>query len=157
MSFVKKTFKSAFGLERAEDNPSHFEGGTRALTDQMLARSRGELPSIAETQTKNNLDTSLNKTVSAIRSAPGLSPALRARMISRAGERNATDIVKQGAEARIAEQIGTERALGSILTGSRGQDINQFGEEQKTRAGFLKSFIDGAGQAASTAATGGVA
>lgn len=153
MSDITKPFKSIFGQERAEANPSHFETPTRDLSALLMKRATGEADSLAELQTTNALDTNLQNTITAIKSASGVSPALRARMISRAGESTGTQIAKQGGELRLAEQQNAERNLGQILTGARGQDISAF-EQEQDRRNFLKDAARGAGAAIAPGATG---
>lgn len=152
MSDVVKPFKSMFGMERVTDRPSAFDPATQDLSQMMLARARGDAPSLAETQTTNALDTNLQNTITAIKSSPGVSPALKARMISSAGEKAGTNVAKLGGEARVAEQIGTERNLAQLLTGARGQDMSAF-EQEQDRRNFLKDAARGAGQAMAPGAT----
>lgn len=154
MSEVIKPVKKIFGQERVTDRPSGFDPQTKDLTSLIMQRAKGESPSLAETQTKNMLDTNLENTISAINSAPGVSPALKAMMITRAGERTGSEVVKQGSEARIAEQIGAERTLGNILIGGRGQDMSAFEQEQERRAKFAKDLAKAGGQALGVGATG---
>lgn len=155
MSGIAKPFKSVFGFGRqsAEGNQSSFDPATNELSQMMLRRAKGETPSLAETQTTNALDTNLQNTISAIKSASGVSPALRARMISRAGERQGTSIAKLGGEARLAEQQSTEKNLASLLIGGRGQDQEGFQKEQDRRNMF-KDFARGAGQAVGSGGAG---
>jgi len=154
MSGIVKPFKSIFGFERNEDRPSGFDPSTNELSQIMLQRAKGELPSLAEEQTKQALDSNLQNTISAIRSAPGVSPALRARMIARSGERTGTEIARKGKEARLQEQLQNEQNLGNLLIGGRGQDMSGFQKEQDRR-NLFKDFAQGAGQAIGTGGMGG--
>ncbi len=154
MSGIVKPIKNIFGQQRYAERQGPYEGRTSELTDLLMARAKGERPGPAQEMTRQALEDNLQNTISSIRSAPGVTPALRARMIARAGERAGTEIVRKGQLGMLEEQLGTERGLASLLSTSRGQDISGFHKEQDRR-NFLRDFASGAGQAIGVGATGG--
>lgn len=110
-------------------------GEIGAFANTLRERVAGNRPSVSEIQGRQQLDKNLSNTTSAIRSAPGLSPALKARMISRAGERTGTDIAKLSTLARAEEQTGAEANLGNVLLGREGMEVKskESAKDRRTR------------------------
>lgn len=127
-----KIFKNFSGSSKSKVDESGEVGG---FADTLRERVSGNKPSVSEIQGKQQLDKNLANTTSAIRSAPGLSPALKARMISRAGERTGTDIAKLSTLARAEEQTGAEANLGNVLLGREGMELKsrESGKDRRTR------------------------
>lgn len=169
----KKVFgmvKGATGMDSYKTPESKYDKNLMALVGTLEKRMRGESPSVAETQMKQSMQENVADTQSGIRSAAGFSPALRARMLSRAGEEGGRDLVKHGALLRAQEQAQAESTLGSILLGAKGADISKMGinaASHKATAGrrqdMLKDLMTGFGKKgeieglAKKGATGGMA
>lgn len=147
-------FKNMFGFERYQDRSGPFEQRSQDVANMLYRRATGQSPSLAEMQTRQALEDNLQNTITGIKSGSGVSPALRQRQISRAQERAGTQIARKGMEARLAEQMGTERTLASLMGAFRGQDVSGFQAEQDRR-NLLKEVARGGGQALGTMGTGG--
>lgn len=145
---------SALGLKKGkgESIVDPFESDKTNLIQQLKQRSMGYEPSLAEEQTKQNIGKALNSTVSAIRSSPGLNPALQARLGAQANQQAATDAVQLGTQARLAEQGQATEQLGNAILGSSGQAVNKQqaeGQAENARTSRFGQVLGGAGQAAS--------
>lgn len=110
------------GSERWQPTESGFKAQQQQLANILKQRIEGDRPSVAEEQLKQGLDQTLSDQVSALRSAPGVSPALQARMIQQAGQDQATDLARAQAVLRAGEQTEAERSLAGTLSSARGQD-----------------------------------
>lgn len=145
----------ALGLSKGkgENIVDPYAGDKAALIAQLKARANGSTPSLAEAQTNKNLGMALNNQVSAIRSAPGLNPALQARLASQAGQQAATDIAQQGTVAKLAEQDANTAQLSNLITGASAQEMNRQQAEGTAENARFARFGQAAG-AAGTAIAG---
>lgn len=143
----------ALGLKKGKgesiNNPYRLQ--QEGLINQLQARASGFEPSMEEEKTKQNLGRALGGTVSAIRSSPGLNPALQARLASQAGQQAQTDIVQQGTLARLAEKDQATNSLTSALFGISGQEMQRQqaeGQAEGQRMDRFGKVMSGAGTAA---------
>ena len=141
----------ALGLNKGkgENVTNPYERDQRALVDRLARRANGYEPSMAQEQSNQALGKSLQSQVSAIRSSPGLNPALQARLINQAGQQNASDIVQQGTLARIAEREGADNALGQALFNAGSQEMarqNSEAQNENARRSRFGQVASGAGQ-----------
>lgn len=124
------------------------------LIKKLQARANGEVPSIAEAQTKKNMADVLSNQVAAIRSTPGLNPALQARLANQAGQQASTDVAQQGTIAKLAEQQEAESALGAQISGAQAaaMGIDKMNiDSSNAKANRWTNLIGGAGTAAAAA------
>ena len=92
---ITKPLKSVLGLDRYKPGGSRFDPAMDEASALMLARAKGDRPSVAQEQSEQALDTNLSNTISALRSAPGISPALKGRLIADASMGTGQEIAKQ--------------------------------------------------------------
>jgi len=95
-----------------------------AQSERLEARSRGEVPSIAEAQLKQAQDRSLSQQLAAAQSRRGGSAASRERQLAKASAGSRQEIAQQAATAKLQEQQLAEQALTGQLTNQRQQDIS---------------------------------
>lgn len=88
------------------------------FTNQILARARGEMPSVAEQQMRGGLDDAARRAASFAASQRGVSPALAARLASQGQQELQSQGIGQTAMMRAQEQQRAE-ALGSGLLGDQ--------------------------------------
>lgn len=145
----------ATGTKRWQPRGSGFKSDQQDLVNTFQSRVQGDRPSVAEEQLAQGLDQTLSDQVSAVRSAPGVSPGLKARMIQKAGQKQASDLARAKAVLRAGEQSQAEQNLASTLQGARAQDQayeslygKGFESAQKRRGGFFDKVVEGAGSAA---------
>lgn len=139
-----------FSEGKGEQITDPFEKDKQSLIQQLKQRSMGYEPSLAEEQTKQNIGKALNSTVSAIRSSPGLNPALQARLGSQANQQAATDAVQLGTQARLAEQQQATDQLSNAILGSSSQSIGKQqseGQAESSRIGRFGQVAGGIGTA----------
>jgi hypothetical protein len=150
-----KNLKNIAGVDRYNPSASQFDPQYQRAVAALEGRVRGDAPSLAEEQLRQGLDTNLGDTVSAIRSSAGVSPALRARMIARAGEEQGTEFARAQAVLRAGEQAEAEKTLLGSLGQARGVDVSLEGvragsaaDASKRRGALFKDVVGGLGQAA---------
>lgn len=155
-------FKKISGNERFDPSRSQYEPDQRRAIEILQQRVAGESPSVAEEQMKQGMDTALGNQVSALRSAPGLSPGLQARLISRAGQDQATEMARAKSILRAGEQAQAEQSLVGAIQGARGQDLGleqlnaqQFESAQKRRGKMFGDVASGLGSAIGLGGKGG--
>lgn len=133
----------------------------RADREQLMGiinqRLAGQRKGAGEQAVTQGLQRNLQNTISAIRSAPGVSPGLKARMISRAMERSGVDVAQKGALMAAQEEQADISQLGRLQQeGLEGylaperlrSQIFEQGQERR------QQLIRGIGQAVGTAAAG---
>lgn len=152
---IGKTIGGVLGLSegKGENISNAYSADQADLIAKLKARASGTMPSLAEAQTKKNMGDVLNNQVSAIRSAPGLNPALQARLATQAGQQAATDTAQQGTIAKLAEQDAAYGQLGSAVMGAGNQDITRQANEgtaQNNRFDRFGKIASGAGSAVSS-------
>lgn len=148
----------AFGLSsgKGENITNPYEADQKEFIRKLQARASGYEPSLAEEQTKQNLGKALNNTVSAIRSSPGLNPALQARLGSQAGQQASNEMVQQGTMAKLAEQGQATDQLGAAIFGAGNQAMQKQqaeGAAENARYGRMGQMIAGGGSAAAAMAS----
>ena len=129
-----------------------------SLAEALSAQMRGEGPSVAEQQYKNNLNQIAAQQAGAIASQKGISPGLAARLISNQGAQAQMQGAGQAAALRAGEQLG---AMGQLqnLTAQQGnqalgfQNLNANIAQQNANA--QNQVMQGILQGASGAITGG--
>ncbi len=89
----------------------------------MFRRARGEAPSAAEIQLQESLRRQQAGAMALAAGAGGVSPALAQRMAQRERTRLGLETAQQAAAVRAQEQARAEEALGGLLGGMRGMDI----------------------------------
>lgn len=144
------------GLTNAQQGvaPLAYQGEQKELIDKLRARAAGTTPSLAEEQTRQNLGNVLQNQVSAIRSSPGLNPALQARLVGQAGQQAMTDIAQQGTIAKLAERDVAEQSLGQQIANAQGANLNQSKMDYdagQASANRWTNLISGAGSVAASA------
>lgn len=146
--------KGMMGQQGFNMRQSAYDPSLQRAVAVLQNRVEGNAPSVAQEQLKQGLDDTLSNTVSAIRSAPSVSPALQARMISRAGQDQASELSRAQAILRAGEQSQAEQSLAQTLLGARGQDLTgesikagAFSDKQKRRGDLFSNVIGGVGQA----------
>lgn len=146
--------KGMIGQQGFNMQQSAYEPSLQRAIGVLQNRVDGNAPSVAQEQLKQGLDDTLSNTVSAIRSSPSVSPALQARMISRAGQDQASELSRAQAILRAGEQSQAEQSLAQTLLGARGQDLTgeaikagAFADKQKRRGDLFSNVIGGVGQA----------
>lgn len=99
---------------------------------RLIDRAEGKAgPSLAELLLQEEQDKNL-KRQQALLAGSSLSPALRARLLSRQQSAGAGEISRQGARLRAQEQMEAEKTLAQVLASARGQDVQM--ESQKRQA-----------------------
>jgi hypothetical protein len=93
------------------------------LTDALQDRAFGKKPSLAEMQMKAGLDASIQAQKSQALSARGMSPGMAARMAAQGIQQAQSDVTRDTAMLRAAEQERAEAALGQHLGNMRAQDL----------------------------------
>lgn len=151
---VSKPFKSFFGVDTYEPSGSSADPRIAELSNILMEKIQGNKSSVASEQLKQGLAESTAATKSAISSATGVSPALRARMLMRAGEREGQQLVKSKAELRAKEQAMAENALSNLILGKKSADTQMEGVKLDAHLGSRKGrqeLIQSFGDALSTA------
>lgn len=124
---VSKPFKNLFGVDTYEPSGSSADPRIAELSNILMEKIQGNKSSVASEQLKQGLAESTAATKAAIGSATGVSPALRARMLMRAGEREGQQLVKSKAELRAKEQAIAESALSNLILGKKSADTQMEG------------------------------
>lgn len=137
------------GPVAANDN-QEFRGHQQALISGLQSTASGHGgPSPADLQLRQGLDAQIQAQQAQAASAAGLSPGAAARIAANniAGAQQATN-AQMGIQ-RAGEQQQAQQALGQILTGARGQDINtvQFNAGQANQVGMANQQAQLQGQA----------
>lgn len=141
--------------EQQAVEPLAYKADQAELIAKLKARADGTGPSLAEAQTKKNMGDVLSNQVSAVRSAPGLNPALQARLAGQAGQQASTDAAQQGTIAKLAERDAAEQLLGNQILGAQGANMNQAkmeNEAANAQANRWTQVIGAAGSAAASMA-----
>lgn len=145
--------KSLTGTERFKATESPFRGDLSRALEVLKQRTEGARPSVAEEQLQQGLDQNLMDFTSAIRSAPGLNPALQARLIGQAQREQGGELARAQAVLRAGEQAQAEQTLLSGIGQGLGADmgmqqLNQaaFEGAQGRRGGFFREARQGLGQ-----------
>lgn len=151
-------FKKATGTERARMAPSQYSGEQASVLSMLKSASEGKAPSVAQMAGREASERGLEQTSSAIRSAPGLSSALRARLIGRAGERQQSDVARQTGQLR-AEEMATARgqraaSLASAVAAEQGRQSAEMMAMQDVQKRRGKLFSDLMGASSKIAAGG---
>lgn len=130
----------------------------RNLAEIMRKRATGEMPSYAETVTKNALLENLAAQQAGVRSIGGISGALKQRMMANAAARSGSEIARRGGEASLNERNAAIGQYGDMLGGMR----SQYAEEEGMRQGAFENKQAGKrtlwtalGQGIGSAAAGG--
>lgn len=150
------TSKNMAGNDRWSPGQSQFIDEQKRAIDVLQQRVDGDRASVAEEQMQQGMDTSLSDQVSALRSAPGLSPGLQARLINQAGQDQSTEMARAQAILRAGEQAQAEQSLVGAIQGGRSQDQAReqmygqgFESAQKRRGQSFGNMTRGLGGAAS--------
>lgn len=156
------TQKDMAGTARWQPQGSQFMDDQQRAINVLQQRVEGNRPSVAQEQMEQGMDTSLANQVSAVRSSPGLSPALQARLINQAGQEQSTDLARAQSILRAGEQSQAEQNLVGAIGQARGQDQSKeqlygqgFESAQKRRGQAFGNMMSGLGGAASLAGFGG--
>jgi len=120
-------FKKATGTERLTMGASKYGGEQASVLGQLKAASEGKTPSVAQMAGREASERGLAQTSSAIRSAPGLSSALRARLGARASEQQQSDVARQTGQLRAEEM--------AVARGQRAQGLAQALSSEQARQG----------------------
>jgi hypothetical protein len=111
---------------KGENINNPYAADQKDLIEKLKTRAFGiGQPSMAEEQTKQNMANVLQDQVSAVRSSPGLNPALQARLIQNAGQNAQTEVAKQGTIAKLAEQDANVNQLSNAVMGAGNQEIGR--------------------------------
>jgi len=128
-------FKKATGTERVTMAPSKYGGEQASVLGQLRAASEGKAPSVATMAGREASEKGLAQTSSAIRSAPGLSSALRARLGARASAQQQSDVARQTGQLRAEEM--------AIARGQRATGLSQaLSAEQGRQSAEMKAAAD---------------
>jgi hypothetical protein len=145
--------KNMLGVDSFKAGESQFTPQLQRALGVLENRVSGNAPSVAEMQMKEGLDSSLSDTVSAIRSAPSVSPALQARMIASAGQDQAGELARAQSILRAGEQAGAEQSLIQGLGQARSTDAGlesvragSFADKARRRGDLAGNVIGGIGQ-----------
>jgi len=162
VSAITSPFKSATGTERFQSSESPLRGNLDRALGVLQQRVDGSRPSVAELQMQQGLDQNLADSITMARSAPGVSPALRQRMIGLAKFGQGTDLARAQSVLRAGEQAQAEQTLlsgiGQGMQADMGmQQMNQaaFESAQGRRGKLFGDVMKGAGSVAKMAAMGG--
>lgn len=147
--------KGIMGQTGFNAQSSQFDPNLQRAISLLEKRAAGNSPSVAELQMREGLDDTLSNTVSAIRSTPSLSPALRTRMIASAGQDQASELARAQAVLRAGEQAQAEQTLIGGLNQARQTDVGlenvrsgAAADKSKRRSDLFGKVISGVGQAA---------
>jgi hypothetical protein len=112
--------ESAYDVQNVNFDRGAFDPNQQEsdLTNLILARARGEAPSVAEQQMRTGLDEAARRASSFAASQRGVSPALAARLASQGQQELQSQGIGQTAMMRAQEQQRAE-ALGSGLLGDQ--------------------------------------
>jgi hypothetical protein len=80
----------------------------------------GEMPSYAETATRNALQENLTAQQAGIRSIGGVSGALKQRMMANAAAKSGSEMARRGGEAALQERNDALNQWGGVLNDIRG-------------------------------------
>lgn len=116
-----------------------------ALASMLEQQARGEGPSIAQMQLQRGTDAALAQAMALGRSQTGQGAGLAQRNIAQQQAQIAQQAASDSALVRMQEQLGARSALGGLLGGIRGQDIDtastraQLGQQgEQNRIGVLE-------------------
>jgi len=122
-----------------------------ALTDMMMARAKGQTPSIAQEQVRQGMQQNQAGINSTIRGMGGINNAMKQRMMINKGAQIGQDIAQQGGLARMQEQMETEKSMGGLLAQMRDADLGREKmsmESRNAKNDRKQSTIRSIGQAA---------
>lgn len=147
--------KGMIGQDGFNAQPSQFDPNLQRAIGLLENRAAGKSPSVAELQMKQGLDDTLSNTVSAIRSTPSLSPALRTRLIAGAGQDQMSELARAQSVLRAGEQAQAEQTLIGGLNQARQTDVGlenvrsgAAADKSKRRSDLFGKVVGGIGQAA---------
>jgi len=135
-----------------------YQEGREKLMGVLGERLSGQRASAGEQAITAGLQQNLQNTISAIRSAPGVSPGLKARMIARATERTGAEVAQKGAVMRAQEEQADIGQLGRL----QQEGGQAYLAPEKLRAGLFEQgqerrqqLVRAVGQGIGAAAKGG--
>ena len=130
---------------------SRYGGEQQEVLGQLKAASLGKTPSVAQLAGREASEKGLAQTSAAIRSAPGIGSALKARLGARASEAQQSEVARQQGQLR-AQEMATARGqratgLAKAVAAEQGRQASEMEARQKTqeRRGKLFGSIMGAG------------
>ena len=106
-----------------------------ALNEAILARARGEGPSIAEMQLRQATDRLQGQQAGMIASQRGMDPSLQRRLIMTQAANAQQQMNAQGALLRAQEQQAAQALAAQSLGQMRGQDQGMFGQGASANQG----------------------
>lgn len=113
--------KSALGTEGYNPNFDPYAAQQQVqLAEYMKKRAMGEMPSYAETATRNALQENLAAQQAGIRSIGGVSGALKQRMMANAAAKSGSEMARRGGEAALQERNEALGQYGTVLNDIRG-------------------------------------
>lgn len=116
--------KQALGLGyQGQQGQQALGAHQQALASQMMARARGEAPSIAQMAGQQALGQAVGQQLAMARSAPGVSPAQAQRMAMMGQAQAAGDIGQKTAMYAMQERQQAEAAAANMLARARQQDL----------------------------------
>lgn len=136
--------KSMFGVKKVA---SPYQNETSNLMNILQKQASGQGPSVSGEQAKNAMGTNVANTMGTIKASGGINNALKAKMLSRAGERKGTDIARASAVGRAQEQVGAQSNLASFLSGTRSQEMQKESARQAQKGKLFGDLIGGASSA----------
>ena len=139
-------FKKLTGTQRVTMGPSRYGGEQQDVLTQLKEASLGKAPSVAQMAGREASERGLAQTSSAIRSAPGLSSALRARLGTRASAQQQSEVARQTGQLR-AQEMATARGqraagLAQALTSEQARQSAEMQAAEATQARRGKLFSD---------------
>lgn len=139
-------FKKLTGTERIKMGADKYGGEQASVLSQLKAASEGKAPSVAVMAGQEASEKGLAQTSSLIRSSPGLSSALRARLGARASEAQQSEVARQTGQLRAGE-MATARGqrvmgLGQAVMAQQNRQRAQMQADEAAQARRGKLFGD---------------
>ena len=126
------------GLFGSKPKEGKYDKKTENLTNMLQARAEGKGPSVSGEQATNAMGKNVANTMGTIKASGGINNALKAKMLSRAGERVGTDIARASALGKAQEQIGAQNSLGGILSNASQLENQKEQAAQSQKNSLLK-------------------
>ena len=141
-------FSGLFGTKAKEGK---YDKQTGALIGSLQERAAGRGPSVAKEQAIVSQAKNVADTMGTIKASGGINNALKARMLSRAGERQGTEIARAASVGRSQEQIGAQNSLANVLSNASSLEA----QKEQAAQGQKDKLIGGIANLGAAYATGG--
>lgn len=123
-SWYDKSTELSYGqLQGSVEQQAQSRKNQQQYIEALQAQMRGEGPSVAQLQLKQGQEAANRAAMSMAASQRGISPAMAAKMASRAQQQNIMQAGQQAAMLRAQEQLSAQQQLAAAIQAQRGGDL----------------------------------